>query len=75
MIGDDPDKVPYFFRRLMAGLQGLGAQTEVCPRNYDALDLPAPEGHFDFVHMGRTARPMALNLGIAYLGGYFTLGL
>jgi hypothetical protein len=71
MIGDDPARVPYFFRRLMAGLEGLGARTETLPRNHDALVQPAPEGHFDFVHMGRVPRPMALNLGIAYLGGYF----
>lgn len=71
MIGDDPARVPHFFRRLLAGLEGVGARTEILPRNYDALEVPAPEGHFDFVHMGRTARPMALNLGIAYLGGYF----
>jgi hypothetical protein len=71
MISDDPARVPHFFRRLMAGLEGLGARTEICPRNYEALEQPAPEGHFDFVHMGRVPRPMALNLGIAYLGGYF----
>jgi hypothetical protein len=71
MIGDDPARVPHFFRRLLAGLQGMGAQTEIVPRDYDALAEPSPEGHFDFIHMGRVPRPMALNLGVAYLGGYF----
>ena len=71
MISDDPAKVPGFFRRLLAGLADLGAQTEILPRNYDAIAEPSPEGHFDFIHMGRVPRPLALNLGVAYLGGFF----
>jgi hypothetical protein len=71
MIGADGDKVPGFFQRLMSGLAGLGAETEVVPRNFDRLATRAPEGHFDLVHMGRTPRPMALALGVAYLPGFF----
>jgi hypothetical protein len=71
MIGDDPAKVPFFFRRLLAGLEGLGAQTEILARKVDALEEPDPAGHFDFVHNGRVPRRHALNLGVAYLSGYF----
>ena len=73
MVGDDPEKVPGFFRRLLAGLAGLGAQTEILRRVYDDIAEPSAEGHFDFIHMGRKPRSMALNLGVAYLGGFFYL--
>ena len=71
MVTDDPEKVPGFFRRILTGLEGLGAETEVLPRDFDRLAASAPEGHFDLIHMGRTPRPMALALGVAYLPGYF----
>ena len=71
MIGDDPGRVPFFFRRLLAGLEGLGARTEILARKVDALEEPDPAGHFDFVHNGRVPRVRALNLGVAYLPGYF----
>ena len=71
MIGDDSAKVPFFFRRVLAGLEGLGARTEVLARKVDALEVPDPAGHFDFVHNGRVPRGNALNLGVAYLPGYF----
>lgn len=71
MIGEGGALVPGFFQRLLTGLAGLGAQTEVVARNFDRLKTPAPEGHFDLVHMGRTPRPMALALGVAYLQGFF----
>ena len=32
MVGDDPEKVPAFFRRLLAGLEGLGARTQILAR-------------------------------------------
>lgn len=71
MVGDDPEKVPAFFRRLLAGLEGLGARTQILARDYEALLDPAPEGHFDFIHMGRQPRMQALSLGVAYLPGFF----
>lgn len=71
MIGDDPARVPLFFRRVLAGLEGLGARTEVLARKVDDLVEPDPAGHFDFVHNGRVPRRNALNLGVAYLPGYF----
>lgn len=71
MISDDPAKVPFFFRRLLAALADLGAETEILRRDYDAIAEPAPQGHFDFIHMGRVPRRQALNLGVAYIGGFF----
>ena len=73
MISDDPAKVPHFFRRLMAGLAGLGAQTEILARDFDAIAEPSAEGHFDFIHMGRLPRRHALSLGVAYMPGFFYL--
>ena len=73
MIGDDPAKVPHFFRRLMTGLAGLGAQTEILARDFDAIAEPSAEGHFDFIHMGRLPRRHALSLGVAYMPGFFYL--
>ena len=71
MIGDDPAKVPGFYRRILSGLAGLGAQTEILARRPDDIALPSPEGHFDFISMGRVPRPQALYLGGTYLDGFF----
>jgi hypothetical protein len=70
MVGN-AQELPWFYRNLLAQLAALGAVTEVLHREPEALASPAPEGHFDFIHLGREPRPLALNLGTAYLGGFF----
>ncbi len=71
MMTDDLSRVSPFVRRVLAGLESLGAKTEVLLRDPESLAEPDPAGHFDLIHNGRVPRMGALNLGVAYLSGFF----
>ncbi len=71
MLQDGPARMPGFYRELMAGLAGLGAETELLRRLPDDQASASDDGSFDFVHAGRIERPRLLNLGVAYLSGHY----
>ncbi len=71
MLPDGPEELPTFYRNLLSDLAALSARCEVVHRDMEALRHGPDEADFDFVHNGNIDRPQVLNLGPAYLSGFF----